>query len=161
MTEITPARLRDLAGRAEALAAEVRALLDEAATGTPEREQLFVAMHASDWLTRAAEDLQQAAGKLARLRSLPDDACGVPWGVCPEHGATLSSSGNVAICGECGRTWTYDRLGSPCPEPVRWKMTDKAGTELAICDGHALAARQQVEDVTLTSLDQPGQEDAT
>ncbi|NUW32032.1 hypothetical protein HTZ77_11405 [Nonomuraea sp. SMC257] len=153
MTEITPARLRDLAGRAQALAAEVRALAGSPALDSLEREHLRAALHAADWLDRGGEDLRRAAGDLARLRSVPEPACGVPWGVCPEHGNTLSSSGGVTTCRVCRRRWDHDRLGRPCQEPVTWKVTDRAGTVTKLCDGHVLAARAAVEGATFTRLD--------
>jgi hypothetical protein len=74
-------------------------------------------------------------------------ACAILWGVCPEHGNTLTSSGHKTWCraAACGRTSSYDRLGLPCIEPARWAVTDKYGSRSVMCDGHALDARKRLE----------------
>ena len=71
----------------------------------------------------------------------------MPWGVCPEHGNTLTSTGGKAWCRDmaCGRTWDYDRGGLPCIEPARWTVTDKHGDALAMCDGHALDVGKRLQ----------------
>src|SRR3954452_4403577 len=51
---------------------------------------------AAGGLRSAAEELLDTADEVIRLAVRTADACPVPWGVCPEHGATLSSSGGVA-----------------------------------------------------------------
>jgi hypothetical protein len=149
---VTPAHLRALASRAEALTAEVRALCDSAPNGSPEREHLAVAGQAANWLARGAEDLQRAATDLARIQAQP---CGLPWSVCPEHGNTLSSSAGVSTCRVCRRTWNYNRPGEPCKEPVTWKVIDRAGTETRMCDGHVLGARAAAQGATFLRLEQP------
>ncbi|MGP3962777.1 hypothetical protein ACTWPT_42970 [Nonomuraea sp. 3N208] len=149
---VTPAHLRALASRAEALTAEVRALCDSATNGSPQGEHLAVAVQAANLLARGAEDLQRAAADLARSQSQP---CGMPWSVCPEHGNTLSSSAGVSTCRVCRRTWNYNRLGQPCQEPVTWKVIDRAGTETRMCDGHVLGARAAAQGATFMRLEQP------
>jgi hypothetical protein len=74
-------------------------------------------------------------------------ACAVPWGVCPGHGSTLTSTGGKAwrCVGGCGRKWDYDRVGLPCIEPARWTVTDKHGHAYVTCDGHALDVRKRLE----------------
>ncbi|MEQ4722300.1 hypothetical protein [Nonomuraea sp. B19D2] len=62
---VTPAQLRALASRAEALTAEVRELCGSAPAESPERAHLQAALHAAGWLARGAEDLQRAAEDLA------------------------------------------------------------------------------------------------
>ncbi|MEV1238557.1 hypothetical protein ACIBO2_45125 [Nonomuraea sp. NPDC050022] len=148
---VTPAQLRALASRAEALTAEVRALCGTALNGSPEREHLAGAWQAADQLARGAEDLQQAAADLARLQDQP---CGLPWGVCPEHGNTLSAGGGVSTCRVCRRSWTGDLLGQPCREPRTWKVIDRAGTETRMCDGHVLGARAAAAGATFIRLDE-------
>ena len=150
---VTPEQLRDLARRAADLATEVRALCDSESAGSPGRDQLRAARHAADWLDRGGEDLQRAAGDLARVRSLAEQTCGIPWGVCPEHGNTLSFSAKVSTCRVCGRTWAYDRLGRPCGELVDWKVTDQAGAVTMMCEGHVLGARAVLQGATFTRLD--------
>ncbi|MGP4103099.1 hypothetical protein [Nonomuraea sp. KM90] len=147
---VTPAQLRALASRAEALTAEVRALCDGAANGSPERDLLAAGRHAANWLARGAEDLRRAAADVAAAQAQP---CGLPWSVCPEHGNTLDSRAGVSTCRVCGRTWKYDRPGLPCPEPVTWKVIDRAGTETRMCDGHVLGARAVSDGATFIRLD--------
>jgi hypothetical protein len=71
----------------------------------------------------------------------------VPWGVCPEHGNTLTSTSGKTSCRVvgCSRTWDYDRVGLPCIEPSRWTVTDQTGNASVTCDGHALDARKCLE----------------
>jgi hypothetical protein len=142
---VTPEHLTVLASRAEALTAEVLALCDS----VPDAETLAAARQAAGSLTRGAEDLRRAAAELARLQVQP---CGLPWGVCPEHGNTLSSTGGVSTCRVCERTWSHDRLGRPCTEPVSWKVIDRAGTETRMCDGHVLGARAAAGGATFVRL---------
>jgi len=147
---VTPAHLRALASRAEALTAEVRALCDSTPNESPEHDPLAAARLAADWLARGVEDLRRAAQDLASLQPQP---CGMPWNVCPEHGNTLSSRAGVSTCRVCSRTWTYERPGQPCGEPVTWKVIDRAGTETKMCDGHVLGARAATEGATFIRLD--------
>ncbi|MFI6737087.1 hypothetical protein ACIBI9_29525 [Nonomuraea sp. NPDC050451] len=150
---ITPAQLRDLAGRADALEAEARALYAGLPADSPERAHLQAAHHAAEWLKRAGEDLLRAAGDLAQYRALAESTCAFPWGVCPEHGNTLSAMANVSTCRVCRRTWNYDRRGQKCGEPVTWKVTDRVGTESLMCDGHVLGARAAMQGAAFMRLD--------
>ncbi|SDI13098.1 hypothetical protein [Nonomuraea jiangxiensis] len=146
---VTPAHLRTLADRAEALSAEVRTVCDSVPEESPEHEPLTAARHAADWLARGANDLRSAATDLAKLQAQP---CGLPWAVCPEHGNTLSSQAGISTCRVCRRTWNYSRPSQPCPEPVTWKVVDQAGTETRMCDGHVLGARAAVANATFVRL---------
>jgi hypothetical protein len=146
---VDPARLRVLASRAEALTAEVRALCDSA----PEPGHLAEARLAADLLAQGAEGLQRAAADLARLQAQP---CGLPWGVCPEHGNTLDFMAGVTTCRVCRRTWDRDRLRRPCLEPVTWKVIDRAGAETRMCDGHVLGARAAAAGATFVRLGEAG-----
>ncbi|MEU0566504.1 hypothetical protein ABZ297_14070 [Nonomuraea sp. NPDC005983] len=150
---ITPAQLRDLASRADALCSEARALYADLPAESPERVHLQAAHHAAEWLKRAGEDLVRAAGDLAQFRALSEQECGFPWGVCPEHGNTLSSMANVSTCRVCRRTWNYDRRGQKCREPVTWKVTDQVGAETLMCDGHVLGARAAMHGAAFMRLD--------
>ncbi|UBU16259.1 hypothetical protein [Nonomuraea gerenzanensis] len=152
---VTPEQLRALATRAEALTAEVWTLCGgspgTAPGTTPDADPLVEARQAAGWLARAAEDLQRAAAELARLQVPP---CGLPWGVCLEHGNTLSSRAGVSECRVCHRTWSYDRLGRPCEEPATWKVIDRAGTVTRMCDGHVLGARAAAQGATFVRIDE-------
>ncbi|NRQ40434.1 hypothetical protein HII36_52755 [Nonomuraea sp. NN258] len=147
---VTPAHLRTLAGRAEALAAEVWALPDTTPDDSPERAPVAAARHSADLLAQGAESLRRAAADLAAVQVEP---CGMPWRVCPEHGNTLDSQAGVSTCRVCRRTWSYDRADRPCQEPVTWKVIDRAGTETKMCDGHVLGARAAVAGATFIRLD--------
>ncbi|MEU0359998.1 hypothetical protein [Streptomyces cyaneofuscatus] len=79
--------------------------------------------------------------------------CTVPWGVCPEHGATLKSrasgtGGFDSWCMDpvCFNVWTYDRLDAACPEPATHTIQADNGDRYVVCDGHALTARTQITD---------------
>ncbi|GAA2769649.1 hypothetical protein [Nonomuraea dietziae] len=70
----------------------------------------------------------------------------MPWGVCPEHGNTLFSSGGVTACKSagCRRAWGYNETNTPCAEPATHRLTDADGVEALICDGHAIDARNRL-----------------
>ena len=85
------------------------------------------------------------------------NTCRFPWGVCPMHGASLTSSGGRTWCRTCRRAWGYNRLATPCGEAVRWQLTDQHGVSEAVCDGHAAAARAQLVGARISPLnDQEG-----
>ncbi|WP_333745807.1 hypothetical protein [Streptomyces sp. IBSBF 2950] len=93
-------------------------------------------------------DTTTAALYAQALQSTIDDPgqCVVPWGVCPEHGGTLKSSGNRTWCTDfaCFNSWEYDRLDAPCPEPATHTVRADGGGQYAVCDGHAMTARLQI-----------------
>jgi hypothetical protein len=143
-------RVLSLAIRIEALADEVEALRSEirAAWDEPVRRAGFRCETGIGWLRQASAELQEAADRLDRLAAaMKPGACVVRWGVCPEHGNTLTGSGLKTWCREpeCGRTWNYDRVGLPCIEPARWAVTDRYDARSVMCDGHALDARKRLE----------------
>jgi hypothetical protein len=143
-------RALSLAIRIEALADEIDALHGDirAARDEPVRRTGFRCDTALAWLRQASAELQETADQLDRVaNAMKPGACAVPWGVCPEHGNSLTSAGRKAWCRvpECGRTWDYDRVGLPCIEPARWAVTDMNGARLVMCDGHALDASKRLE----------------
>jgi hypothetical protein len=143
-------RALSLAIRIEALADQIDALRDDilAARDEPVRRTGFRCDTAISWLRQAGAELQQTVDQLDRVaNAMKPGACAVPWGVCPEHGNTLTSAARKAWCRapECGRTWDYDRVGLPCIEPARWAVTDMNGAHLVMCDGHALDASNRLE----------------
>lgn len=73
------------------------------------------------------------------MPSRPPAARNIPWGVCPDHGATLASSGEVTQCQECGRSWPGDQLNQPCPEPITGTEEARHLMRTGMCAGHALA----------------------
>jgi hypothetical protein len=151
---VTPARLRELVAEAEALAAaidQVKADL-RADDSEPRRRSAFRLDEAAGQIRRAAEDLEETAGDLARIASV--QGCAIPWGVCPEHGNTLTSSGGRSWCrfAGCGREWNYNRGGLPCAEPVAWHVVDQEGTGFDACAGHAIAIRKELIGARMTQL---------
>lgn len=134
---VTPAQLRDLAGRAAALAADIdrahQALRD---ADDPVRRTGFRLDDVVGSLHRGEAELAATATDLARVVAARDPRiCSAQWGVCPEHGNTLVSSGGVTRCRSCGRSWSYDRLGS---EPATYLVTDPHGGTVRLCRGHAI-----------------------
>ena len=80
--------------------------------------------------------------------------CGADWGVCPDHGNTLTSSAGRTWCREpgCGRTWSYDRVNLHCEEPAAFNVHDAEGGSGPLCAGHALDAQARIVGVTVTPL---------
>jgi hypothetical protein len=67
--------------------------------------------------------------------------CAIEWGCCPDHGATVQSSGGRSWCKvtNCGRTWEGNRVAQPCEEPATRTIRDATGEEISVCEGHARA----------------------
>ncbi|MEU8378262.1 hypothetical protein [Streptosporangium sp. NPDC048865] len=151
---VTPASLRDLAGRAETLAADIEAARRAIRSQADEavRRRSFRLLDAPGVLQGLARDLLNTASDLARVAARPDGSCGIPWGVCPEHGDTLAPTGESTRCRTCGQTWNHDRQRMPCPEPVRWMMLDQHGEGQPVCDGHAVFARKELIGGTVEPL---------
>jgi hypothetical protein len=158
--DVTPARMRALAGQAEALAAAIAAAhggFRARDSEDPVRRAGFRLSDAARQARAVAAGLHETAADLARIAARPPGSCVIPWGVCPEHGNTLTSTGGKTWCTtpRCGRAWGHDRLAMPCAEPARWKLTDQHGAEALLCDGHALDARNRLEGAMVVPLDPP------
>jgi hypothetical protein len=149
-----PARFRELAQEAEALATAI----GQAHSGLRASDEEFIRRSgfrledAAGAARGVASELRDTASDLDRFAARPADACEIPWGACPEHGGTLTSTGGRTTCQACGRTWDYDRLTMPCEEPARWILTDSGGDSSRVCDGHACDARTRLEGARLTRL---------
>jgi hypothetical protein len=83
------------------------------------------------------------------LQDTVDDfgRCTVPWGVCPEHGATVLSRGPASSwCTDlaCLNVWSYDRLDTPCAEPATRTVRADNGDQYVVCDGHAMDASPRI-----------------
>lgn len=154
---MTPAALLDLAARAEQLAAEVDAAQAalQAAGDEPTRRVGFRLDDAAGSIRGATRELEATAADLARLRSRPPGTCPAEWGCCPEHGATLTSSGGACWCSAagCGLRWSYDRLGLPCAEPAVYEVRGAGDTRWGpLCAGHTVTARRQLDGVEVRRL---------
>ena len=97
---MTPARARELAAAAGDLYHQLReADLARDADPDPARRRAGWRLDVgAGGLHSAAEELLDTADELTRLAARRTDACPVPWGACPEHGATLRSTGGRGWC---------------------------------------------------------------
>lgn len=86
----------------------------------------------------------------------PDIAplCEVPWGICPDHGPTVTSSAGRSWCHfpGCNRRWAYDRLDQPCAELATHKIIDHEGGSITACAVHAAEATQQIDGAVIEPL---------
>lgn len=78
-----------------------------------------------------------------RMLAADGAVCAVGWGVCPEHGNTLSSSGGRTWCRRsgCGREWDGRRVDSHCDELAVVVAADQHGGTMRLCVGHWLDAQ--------------------
>lgn len=153
---MTPAQARELAAAAGDLYRQLReADLARDVDPDPARRRAGWRLDvAAGGLHSAEEELRDTADELTRLATRRPDACPMPWGVCPEHGATLRSTAGHCWCTApgCLRRWFQDRLGEPCAEPVTHRVIDTDGDRLDICGGHALDARTRIIGATVRPL---------
>jgi hypothetical protein len=94
-------RALSLAIRAEALADEIDALHRDirAAGDEPVRWAGFRCDTASGGMRQVGTELHDTAGQLGRIAAaMKPGACAVPWGVCPRHGSTLTSTDGKTWC---------------------------------------------------------------
>ncbi len=155
--EPTPAQLRELATAATNLAARTRAMIerlpvDDDPHKAPLKPVRWKLSNAVDTLDDYQESIADAVESLTRVRIARGvGLCGIPWGVCPEHGNTLRSTGGSTWCKapDCFRTWNYDRMATPCTEPAVAAATGAKGEEFVLCAGHALDAEQRLDGITV------------
>ncbi|MBB5788827.1 hypothetical protein [Jiangella mangrovi] len=97
----------------------------------------------------AARELAAAAGDLSPEPGSSN--CGITWGVCPDHGKTLTGTAGRSWCRRpgCGRSWHYDRASLPCTEPIAFEVRTPRGDSTAMCRGHAVAALELQAGITL------------
>ncbi|MGW2016770.1 hypothetical protein [Streptomyces sp. NPDC001927] len=139
----------DLEGRIRDFRARLQTA-DEDTRGTGFRLE-----DAAGAIRHARDALSEGTSDLTRARAVRDGSvCAVPWGVCPDHGNTLRSSGGRCWCTElaCARSWGYDRLGSACGEPLTHNVTDAHGGSFLACRAHAMDADERLEGGTVTAL---------
>ncbi|MFJ9810705.1 hypothetical protein ACIRTB_21005 [Streptomyces sp. NPDC101158] len=151
----TPAELRALAADVEGLEQRILDVRARLRANEETRDTAFRLDDAAENVRRGREALELTVGDLIRTRTARDPKlCGVPWGVCPEHGNTLRGSGGRTWCTDpaCSRSWGYDKLGTACGEPVTHTVTDAAGASFLACRGHAMDAEKRLEGGTVTAL---------
>ncbi|MFK3734659.1 hypothetical protein ACI2LJ_30835 [Streptomyces sp. NPDC088090] len=154
--EPTPADFRALISDVSALQDRIRSAVGGLRDSEETRHTAFRLGEAVGELSSLTKALEETAGDLARVRSVRDGSvCAVPWGVCPEHGNALRSSGGKTGCTEpgCSRTWGYDRLGAPCGEPLTHTVTDAQGSSFLACRAHAADASERLLGSTVALLD--------
>lgn len=152
---VTPARLRELAAASRQLAADIRAA-EQTFDGAPDvtRHARFRLPEAAGNARFVAEELEATATDLDVVLGWQANPhrCPVEWGACPDHGATLTSSGGHTWCSTlgCGRRWDYDRHGQPCDEPPLYTVRDQTDAVSRVCRGHARAMKAQLVGAVVT-----------
>ncbi|TDC50022.1 hypothetical protein E1212_16510 [Jiangella ureilytica] len=150
---VTVAELEDLAARARALgeAIEAAGARLRAVHDSPGRAgwRLDEAAGATRGVIR---ELTAAAGDLAPEPG--HSICPITWGVCPEHGKTLTGTAGRSWCRHpgCGRSWHYDRTSLACTEPVAFQIRTESGDGVLMCRGHAVSTLEQQADAVLTPV---------
>ncbi|MEU7891822.1 hypothetical protein AB0B45_03030 [Nonomuraea sp. NPDC049152] len=139
----TPEQVRELATRAEELAAAIDTLAGELSQTDPAGRAGFRLPDAAGLVRQAASELLDTAADLTRLGRRPFTFCSMGGGVCPEHGDTLASIGSTTRCTVrgCARTWGYGHEKAPCAELATHRLIDASGVETLVCAGHAVDAR--------------------
>ncbi|HSV65290.1 MAG TPA: hypothetical protein VLJ59_05195 [Mycobacteriales bacterium] len=128
-------------------------------TRLPDASRIGAARRALDELRAAASALTELRQQLARDLVDAEDAvlaadetvCSAEWGVCPEHGSTLCSTGGKSWCTSlwCGRSWNTDRVGRHCTEPAAVIAADPNHELMRLCAGHWLDAQERIVGVRL------------
>ncbi|MER5608284.1 hypothetical protein AB0F93_03505 [Micromonospora tulbaghiae] len=150
---VRPVELNDLGARARRLADAVDAVNTRLAAADESTTRAgFRLDDAAATLLRVAGELEATATDLFRV--VNRSSCPADWGVCPEHGGTLVSTGGRSWCPHhgCGRKWPYDRLGLPCQEPAAFDVRGADGNGGPMCAGHAVYARAHLPGATVTAL---------
>lgn len=118
---------------------------------------------------RALSELDDAAGVLRAARealveeirtatdrhlAADESRCSAQWGVCPEHGNTLASSGGRSWCRRagCARTWPGSRVSRHCDEPAAVLVADQAGAQMRLCAGHWTDSRVHLVGSTVVQV---------
>ncbi|MET9019244.1 hypothetical protein ABZV93_04620 [Actinopolymorpha sp. NPDC004070] len=153
-------RLHQLATVARGLGADIDAVDQEIrSTGdTPQRRAGFRLDTSASFARSVAAQLEITASDLTRIAARGPDTCQVQWGVCPEHGNTLRSSGGRCWCSRCSRSFDYDRAGMACEEPAAFLLRDGQGRESHVCTAHAADASERLIGAHLTPLPGPARE---
>ena len=153
--EPTPAELRDLQARADALARDVavmRGRLKEQ-PDLPRGVRGALPGAVDDALTLAAQRIGGAAEKLARVRAARGPgSCTAWWGICPCCGPTLRTEDGRSWCRECGAGWGYDRSQGPCGEPATFLVMDSQGGTVIVCSAHGRHIRERLDGGLLLAI---------
>ncbi|HEY3002339.1 MAG TPA: hypothetical protein VGJ44_08305 [Kribbellaceae bacterium] len=148
----TPGRLGQLAAAAEVLAGGIDAA-NQALLGGSELDSgryWLPLQSAAEGVRRAAEELEKVAGELVRSMATAHEPCEVGWGVCPDHGITLTSTGGQSVCRVLGCHRTPQAPSVRCTEPVAYRVVDAEGEAFLACTGHAVACRRELVGAVIT-----------
>lgn len=147
----TPVRVDEIAVAAMTLSEDLQA----ATRGMPESVELRRFRRdldqAASTFREIASQLEVTAGKLVRLAANEGQACGVGWGVCPEHGLTLMNAGETSTCHVLGCGRANEGAVERCEHPVAYRVVDAAGPALLTCAGHAIACRLYLDNPVITA----------
>lgn len=147
----TPVRVDEIAVAAMTLAEDLHAATQNMPDSLELRRFRRDLDQAATTFRDLASRLEVTAGKLVRLAANEGQACGVGWGVCPEHGLTLMNIGETITCHVlgCGR----ENVGEVerCEHPVAYRVVDAAGPSLLSCSGHAIACRLYFDNPVITA----------
>jgi hypothetical protein len=105
---------------------------------------------AAEACRRAAEELEKVAGELVRAMATGSGTCAVGWGVCPDHGITLTSTGPEAGCRVLSCHQPVTAPSVICNEPVAYRVVDAEGGAFLACTGHAVACRRELVGAVIT-----------
>jgi hypothetical protein len=155
--EPTPAELRELQARADALARDIAAMRErlKQQPGLPHgvRQPLPGAAEAA---AEAARGIGLAAERLVRVRAaLWPGSCATWWGLCPRCGPTLRTEDGRSWCQECGTGWGYDRSQGPCGEPGVFVAMDDQGGTVVVCAAHGRYLQDRLDGGVLLPIPAP------
>jgi hypothetical protein len=105
---------------------------------------------AAEACRRAAEELEKVAGQVVRAMATGTGTCAVGWGVCPDHGITLTSTGDNAGCRVLACHQPVTAPSVICTEPVAYRVVDAEGGAFLACTGHAVACRRELVGAVIT-----------
>jgi hypothetical protein len=154
-TPIMPAELSELTRQISKLANQIQAT-HARLNSSPDAATRSVGFRldtATSHLTQAAAEIRGTADDLARVQHC--GTCRADWGLCPEHGNTLVTSGRACRCRApgCRRRWDHDRAGLPCTEQATHQVRDTTGGTTLLCTGHAYDAQRRITGAVVTPID--------
>ncbi|MGZ0153278.1 hypothetical protein ACXJJ3_39875 [Kribbella sp. WER1] len=147
----TPVRVDEIAVAAMTLAEDLQAATQTMPESVELRRFRRDLDHAVTTFRDLAGRLEATAGKLVRLAANEGQACGVGWGVCPEHGLTLMNLGDTITCHVLGCHRENAGDVERCSHPVAYRVVDAAGPALLTCAGHAVACRLYFDNPVITA----------
>jgi hypothetical protein len=147
----TPVRVDEVAVAAMTLAEDLQAATQNMPDSGELRRFRRDLDQAVTTFRELASRLEVTAGNLVRLAASESQACGVGWGVCPEHGLTLMNIGETATCHVLGCGRENEGEVERCEHPVAYRVVDAAGPALLTCSGHAIACRMYFDNPVITS----------